>query len=145
MSKLDNSPPNINQTSWQQKLDEFVATHHPELAALAWCFYQERKDSGETLGIDFKPAPHFVVCSQEVIETFNQKTDSKLQEILGIIKGYDPETEVLMIGIGGNSIKLVFFKPEITPPEHYEKMGKDLNQLLDDLKEKMADEIGRFE
>ena len=145
MSELENISSGADSENWQQKLDEFVEEHQSELAALAWHFYQERKEKEETLGIDLKAKPRFVACSQQALETLNQNTDHKLQEIVGIVNGYQPEEEVLMIVIGNPTLKLIFFKPEITPPESCQQVGKDFNTLLVELEEKMAIAIGEIE
>lgn len=141
MIESESLPPISDQKNWQN-LDEFVAENQEQLAALAWNFHQERVDSEETLGIDLKPTPHFVSCSRQAIEMLNQNAGNRLREVLGILDGYQPQEEVLMIAIGSDQIKLVFFKPEPTPPECLEQTGKELNTLLDELQTKMAEKMG---
>jgi hypothetical protein len=141
MLESKNLSPTADQKDWQ-KLDEWVAANQKSLAALAWVFYQERIDSEEFLGIDLQPTPHFVSCSKAAIETLNQNTDNRFREVLGILDGYDPQEEVLMIGMSRDRVKLIFFTPEPTPPECHEQIGKDLNTLLDELEPKIAEKLG---
>ncbi|MGB3532749.1 MAG: hypothetical protein WBA13_04435 [Microcoleaceae cyanobacterium] len=130
-----------NPKDWQ-KLDEFVVENKELFAALAWSFSQERADSGEFLGIELQPIPRFVACSQEALEIFNQNADNRLREMLGILDGYKPEEEVLFIAIESDRVRLVFFTPEPTPPQHFAQIGKDLYTLLDELEDKLVKEMG---
>ncbi len=132
MVESEKLSPTSEQKDWQ-KLDEFVAANKENIAALVWIFYQERGNTEEILAIDLQPTPRFVSCSREAIETLNENTDNRLREVLGILDGYKPEEEVLIIGMSRDRIKLIFFTPEPTPPECFEQLGKDFNTLLDDL------------
>jgi hypothetical protein len=140
MLESNNLSQTAEQNDWKQ-LDEWVADHKKKLAALAWIFAQEKADSEEFLGIDLQPQPHFVSCSKAAIETLNQNTDNRLREVLGILDGYQPQEEVLIIGMSCDRVKLLFFTPEPTPPECYEQVGKDFNTLLDELEPQMAENV----
>ena len=133
--------PETPQPKWLQKLDKFVKAHKQELAALSWGLWQQNGDSKGTVGIDLQPKPHFVYCPQEAIEKFNDNVDNKLQEILGLVDNHKPEVEVLMIGIGKEQIKLVYFEPETPPPVCFERINQDVDGLLDFLEARMSEEI----
>ncbi len=141
MNLLEHTQPEPEKNSWQYQLDQFVEANQKELAALAWGFYQEWKDQEMTLGIDLTSVPHFISCSKEALETLNKSVDNKLQEILGLIDGYKPEQEVLMIGIAKNSVKLIYFESNPTPPECFEKLDQDIDSLLKQLESQMVTEI----
>jgi hypothetical protein len=123
------SPENI----WRSQLDQFVKSHQQELAALSWGLWLENGDSQGTIGINLKPTPNFVYCPIDAIEKFNERAENRLQEILGLIKHYKPETEVLMIAIGKDQIKLVYFEPQPAPPVCFEQVGKDVDTLMDEI------------
>ncbi|MEO1430362.1 MAG: hypothetical protein AAFV71_15110 [Cyanobacteria bacterium J06633_8] len=133
--------PEIPQPKWLHQLDKFVKAHQQELAALSWTLWQQNGDSKGTIGIDLQPKPHFVYCPKEAIKKFNDNVDNKLQEILGLIENHKPEVEVLMIGIGKEQIKLVYFEPETPPPVCYQQVNKDLDGLMDVLEELLVEEI----
>lgn len=140
MVESENLSPPTDPETWQN-LKEFVAEHQQLLAALSWRFYQEKEETGEILGLELHPKPQFVACSQHAIETLNQNADNRLREMLGIVEGYKPEEEVLIIGMGRDRLQLVFFTPEPSPPECCEEVGKDLYTLLDEVEAKLADLI----
>ncbi|MBF2017781.1 MAG: hypothetical protein IGS23_21810 [Rivularia sp. T60_A2020_040] len=131
----------IIQPKWLHRLDKFVKAHQQELAALSWGLWQENGHSKGTIGIDLQPKPHFVYCPSEAIEKFNDNVDHKLQELLGLIDSYKPETEVLMIGIGKEQIKLIYFQPEISPPVCFTQLNSDVNGLLDLLELRMSEQV----
>lgn len=133
--------PDTPQPKWLHKLDKFVKAHHIELAALSWALWQQNGDSQGTIGIDLQPKPHFVYCPKEAIKKFNDNVDNKLQEILGLVENHKPEVEVLMIGIGKEQIKLVYFEPETPPPVCFEQVNQDADGLMDLLEERMGEEI----
>ncbi|MBZ8180712.1 beta-carboxysome assembly chaperone CcmS [Oscillatoria salina] len=141
MFGINKSSPPRNQNDWQYQLDKFVKSHQQELAALAWGLSQEQGETTDTLGIDIKPTPHFVCCPKTAIETLNQNANNHLQEILGLVEGYQPEVEVLMIGIGEGEIKLIYFQPETPPPQCFEQLGQNTNSLLTNLEEQMKQEL----
>ena len=139
MMEFNNNLPNQNKNNWQHQLDKFVKSHHKELAALAWGLHLEKGETDETIGIDLKGTPKFVYCSKAAIETLNRNVDGKIQEILGLIDGYKPELEVLMIAIGDGQIKLIYFQPEISPPNCFEQLGQNFDALLEILEIRMSE------
>ncbi|KKD37167.1 MAG: hypothetical protein WAN66_16675 [Limnoraphis robusta] len=141
MTILGSTQPEPDEKSWQYQLDRFVDNNQQELAALAWGFYQEQTEHENTLGIDIIPTPHFISCSREALEKLNNSVNHKLQEILGLIDGYQPEQEVLMIGFANNGVKLIYFEPELNPPECFEKSGQNIASLLEKLEAKMLAQI----
>ncbi|KST70021.1 beta-carboxysome assembly chaperone CcmS [Mastigocoleus testarum] len=132
------------ENQWRYQLDRFVKNHQQELAALTWGLWLENGSSKGTIGVDLQPKPHFVYCPQAAVENLNDQVDNKLQEVLGIIEHYNPEVEVLMIGIAKDQIKLVYFEPEIAPPVCFKELGKSINLLLESLEQKMAEQL-RFD
>ena len=130
MFDLGNNRPEIAKQKWRSQLDRFVMDYESQLAALAWKLKQEWKVSQDVLGIDLKPQPHFVACAYENLETLNKNTKGQLQEILGIVDGYDPETEVVVIAIGDGQIKLINFQPESTPSDCFTKTDGDVDKLI---------------
>ncbi|NEO91899.1 MAG: hypothetical protein F6K56_17290 [Moorea sp. SIO3G5] len=126
---------------WQRQLDQFVKANQKELAALAWGLFLEKGESDETLGLDMKPKPHFVYCPRAAIETLNRQVNHQIQEILGVVDAHKPEQEVLIIGIGNGQLKLIQFEPELSPPECFEQVGKDVDQLLEELEKQMSETI----
>lgn len=129
------------QPKWLHKLDKFVKAHHLELAALSWGLWQQNGNSKGTIGIDLQQPPHFVYCPQEAIEKFNDNVDNKLQEILGLVDNHKPQSEVLIIGIGFEQIKLIYFEPESPPPVCFERVNRDVDGLLDFLELRMSEEL----
>lgn len=127
--------PESPDNQWRRQLDRFVKQHQQELAALSWGLWLENGDSKGTIGIDLQPTPHFVYCPKEAIEKLNTRVEKKLQEVLGILENYKTEVEVLMIGIGKDEIKLIYFEPEVAPPTCYERLGEDVNSLLEHLEQ----------
>ncbi|MDZ8184805.1 MAG: hypothetical protein RMX96_08140 [Nostoc sp. ChiSLP02] len=133
--------PETADNKWRRQLDKFVKANQKELAALFWGLWLANGDSQGTIGIDLQPTPHFVYCPQEQIENLNNKVENRLQEILGIIENHKPEVEVVMIGIGKGEIKLIQFAPEPAPAICFEQVGKDVDELLELLEERMSEEI----
>lgn len=141
MIKLETNQPDLDEKSWQRQLDGFVEMNQKELAALAWGLHLQWGEQPDTLGIDLKPTPHFVACPKSAIEQLNKNVKNRLQEILGIVDGYQPEKEVLMIGIGSDHVKLIYFESEPSPPDCFEQVGKDVDTLLKQLEELMTAQI----
>ena len=141
MIKLETDQPDLDEKSWQRQLDGFVEMNQKELAALAWGLHLQWGEQPDTLGIDLKPTPHFVACPKSAIEQLNKNVKNRLQEILGIVDGYQPEKEVLMIGIGSDHVKLIYFESEPSPPDCFEQVGKDVDTLLKQLEELMTSQI----
>ena len=130
MFDLGNNRPEIAQQKWRSQLDSFVIDYEFQLAALAWKLKQEWSASNDVLGIDLKPQPHFVACTYENLETLNKNTKGQLQEILGIVEGYDPETEVVVVAIGEGQVKLINFQPELTPSKCFSKTDGNVDRLI---------------
>ncbi|BAZ91543.1 hypothetical protein NIES932_30560 [Raphidiopsis curvata NIES-932] len=135
--------PNLqtSNSKWHKQLDKFVKENEQELAALFWGLWLENGNSQGTIGIDLQPQPHFVYCPQEAVEKLNERVEKRLQELLGIIDNNNPETEVLMIGIGQGEIKLIQFAPESSPRTCFEQVNQDVDTLLDLLEQKMIEQI----
>jgi hypothetical protein len=138
MFSFNNQLEDSQENQWRFKLDSFVKQNEKELAALFWGLLLEWKDRNDTLGIDLKPTPHFVACEREAIEKLNENVDRKIQEIIGIIDGCKKEEEVVIIVIGEGQIKLINFKPEISPPKCWEESGKNLADLITLLEQSLA-------
>jgi hypothetical protein len=141
MFDLGNNQPEIAAQKWRSQLDFFVNDCEQQLAALAWGLKQEWRESNDVLGIDLLPTPHFVVCSQEDLNKLNRNTRGRLQEILGIVDGYDPALEVVIIGIGEGQIKLINFQPETSPADCFNATDGNLDSLIDTLEASLAEYI----
>jgi hypothetical protein len=141
MINFSNRPPNDAANQWRYLLDEFVEENQQALAALAWGLLLEWGNSKETLGIDLKPKPHFICCSREAIELLNRKVNRKIQEILGVLDGYNPETEVVAIAIGEGQIKLIHFQSDPPPPVCFEQMEGDLDTLIQQLEARLLEKF----
>ncbi len=120
-----------------KKLDKFVKANQLSLAALVWGLRQESPDSQDTIGIDLYPHCHFVRCSRTAIEKLNEQVEGKIQEILGILDGHNPEEEVVMIGIGKAQVKLIYFKPNPNPRLCFQNLQTDLEILISELESQM--------
>jgi hypothetical protein len=139
MIRFSQPLPDEPQHQWRYQIDRFVAENQSHLAALWWGLRQEwGEDSQDFLGIDIKPTPHFIRCSRESLETLNQQLEQKIQEILGILDGYNPEAEIVMIGLGEGQIKLIYFQPQLTPATCFAQLTSDLDALISQLEELMG-------
>lgn len=139
MMMFGNPQPQGEKGKWRVQLNQFVGANQPELAALSWGLYLEKGKSDDTLGIDLEPTPHFVFCPKSAIETLNSNVDNHIQEILGFIDGYNPEKEVLIIGIGSGQIKLIQFEPQPAPPDCFESFAADVDTLLERLEQRLSE------
>lgn len=137
MISLGANFPDDAANQWRYQLDQFVKINQSELAALVWGLRQEWADTNNNLGIDLEPKPHFFSCSKDAIEKLNQQVDQKLQEILGILDGHNPETEVVIIAIAKGQVKLIYFQSEPSPPECFMKLDSGLDLLIENLEAKM--------
>ncbi len=133
--------PESPERNWCRQLDRFVKTHQLELAALSWGLWLENGDSKGTIGIDLQPQPHFVYCPKQAIENLNFKVENRLQEVLGIVDHHQPEVEVVMIAIGKDQIKLIHFEPQPAPPTCFEQVGKDVDNLLELLEQRLGEQL----
>jgi len=118
---------------WRSQLDRFVQEHKTALAALAWGLRQEWQDPQQYLGLDLQPTPHFICCPTEALETLNQRLDRQIQEILGLLQGHDPETEVAIVAIAQGQLKLLYFQPDPQPALCFEQHNRDLDALITQL------------
>lgn len=138
MFDLGNNRPEIAQQKWRSQLDSFVIDYESQLAALAWKLGKEWEGSNDVLGIDLKPKPHFVACSYENLEALNKNTRGQLQEILGIVDGYDPEIEVVVVAIGEGQVKLINFQPQSIPSNCFAETDEDVDKLIATLEDALA-------
>lgn len=130
------------QEKWRWQIDNFVDDNEVQLAALTWSLQQEWNDGNNTiLGIDLKPKPHFVACTREQIEKLNQSTKGHLQEILGLIDGYQPDIEVLNLVIGEGQVKLIHFQPRTSPPDCSRLEQNNVARLIELLEIKLQESI----
>lgn len=141
MIRFSNSLPDNTENQWSYQLDKFVQENQQQLAALAWGLLQEWGNNKDALGIDLKPKPHFVRCSRESIEELNAKVDRQIQEILGVLDGYKPEEEVVIIALGKGHIKLINFQPNPSPLICFEQAKEDIDTLIKQLEESMTEQI----
>lgn len=140
MFDLGDNRPELAE-KWRSQLDFFVDDYQVKLAALAWGLKQEWSEDGDVLGIDLQPTPHFVACSQDSLNKLNRNTRGRLQEILGIVDGYDSALEVVIIGIGEGQIKLINFQPEIPPADCFASTDGDIDRLISTLETALAEYI----
>jgi hypothetical protein len=137
MIQFGTTPPHDAENSWRYQLDQFVSENQRELAALAWGLRLEWGESQDTLGIDCQPQPHFVACSRESVETLNRKVNNQLREVLGILDGYNPEKEVVILGIGKGQIKLINFQPNPSPPLCFAEIQAEIDVLITQLETRL--------
>lgn len=133
--------PEREEDKWKGQLARFAKENQEELAALSWGLFLERGESDETLGIDLQPTPHFVFCPKSAIEKLNQNVDGYLQEILGIVDNHQPDLDVLIIGIGKEQIKVIQFESQPSPSVCFQKVGKDVDTLLDMLESRLQEKV----
>jgi hypothetical protein len=131
MFNLGGNRAEVTQQKWRSQLDRFVDKYQTQLAALVWGLQQEWNDSETILGLDLQPQPHFVACGREDLEILNQNTKGQIQEILGIIDGYQRESEVIVIAIAEGQIKLINFQPQTSPPDCFTATSEDLDNLIE--------------
>lgn len=130
MIQFGTSLPDDGADRWRYQLDDFVEDNQLSLAALAWGLLQEWGNDKDALGIDLQPQPHFVRCSRRAIEELNRKVRRQIQEVLGVLDGYNPREEVVIIVIAKGQIKLINFKPDPCPPICFEKISGSLDELI---------------
>ncbi len=139
MMMFNQPQPQHGENKWRSQLDQFVKENQKELAALAWGLFLEKGENNDTLGIDLQPTPRFVSCPRTAIETLNTNVKQHIQEILGVLDAYNPEQEVVMIGIGKGQIKLIQFQPEPPPPKCFAEIGNNVDVLLEQLEQRLID------
>ncbi|MGF1540538.1 MAG: hypothetical protein ACFCU5_08815 [Pleurocapsa sp.] len=131
MFNLGGNRAEIAQQKWRSQLDRFVDDYQTQLTALVWGLQQEWNDPDTILGLDLQPQPHFVACAREDLETLNRNTKGRIQEILGIIDGYQREKEVIVIAIAEGQIKLISFQPITPPPDCFAATTEDIDSLVE--------------
>ena len=128
-----------------KRIDQFVRRNRFELAALVWGYTEQLQAQNvpiEYLGIDLQPQPRFITCSRSQLETLNQQVDNRLREAIGVLDGYDPAKEVLMVGIADGQVQLIVFASEDpTPAECFTQVNADVETLLDRLEARMQAEL----
>ena len=147
MFNFGNPQTPVKQEPWKIKLDQFSQKYQQQLAALAWGTYleQQEQEKPEILGIKLKPTPQFVYCPREAIENLNRQVNGLLQELLGIVDGYKPEQEVVIIAIGEAQIKLINFAPEPNPSVCFEQIAKDTDTLKHQLEQSLEEYFPKSE
>lgn len=147
MFNFGNPQAPIKQEPWKIKLDQFSQKYQQQLAALAWGTYLEQREQEkpEILGIKLKPTPKFVYCPREALEKLNRQVNGLLQELLGIVDGYKPEQEVVIIVIGEGQIKLINFAPEPNPPVCFEQITENTYTLQNQLEQSLEEYFPKSE
>lgn len=137
MFKPSPTSTNPGDEVWKARIDQFTQANQTQLAALAWGFAQGAQDETETLGIDLKPTPHFVACPRDTLDRLNANVGFALQELVGIRDHYDPATEVFILVIGDGQLKLIYFVPELAPPDCFAQC----NLSVEDLQAQLAQDL----
>ncbi|MFN5515582.1 MAG: hypothetical protein ACK5CA_12790 [Cyanobacteriota bacterium] len=129
------SPPGAAPPSspWFATLDRFVRDRQLPLAALAWELRREWGDLQDYLGLDLEPTPHFFRCSYAQLESLNQSVDRQIQELLGLLLHHDPERETAIVALAQGQVKLLYFQPELPPPQCLDGLGISLDELIPQL------------
>jgi hypothetical protein len=129
MLPLGVSLPDDTANQWRFYLDDFVKNYQTELAAIAWGLAQEWQDPTAFLGLDLLPQPHFIRYDDEELENFNRRVGNHLQELVGIVKNHERETEVAILVLGPGQVKLLFFQPPLSPRQCFEQLAQELDTL----------------
>jgi len=125
--------PDDGTNPWRYQLDQFAKDQQQALAALAYGFHQQWPDKGQYLGLDLQPTPHFISCDPTAIARLNDQVNGRIQELVGILNGYDPTTEVAIFVIGPTQFKLLFFQPDPKPETCFQQIGLAIDALTDQL------------
>ena len=133
MLPLGVSIPDDRANQWRFQLDDFVKVHQRSLAALAWGLQTEWQDEQAFLGIDLLPYPHFIRYHYPDLEALNRKVQNQIQEVLGVIAGYDRQREVAILAIASGQVKLLFFEPELAPVDCFEENNGEIDRLIAEL------------
>jgi hypothetical protein len=145
MFDLFDRDPNRPSTRNLKRIDRFVRDYRREFAALVWGYDRAIEAQGgdrEYLGIDLQPTPHFITCTRPQIEALNTKVDNRLREAIGVLDGYDPTKEVLVVGIADGQVQIiVFLCDDPTPEQEFKTLGVDVDVLLDRLEANMTHEL----
>lgn len=145
MFDLFNRDPHRPDTRNLKRIDRFVRDYRREFAALVWGYDRAIETEGgerEYLGIDVQPTPHFITCTRAQLEALNASVDNRLREAIGVLDGYNPEKEVLVVGIADGQVQLiVFLCDDPTPEAEFRTLGLTVNELLDRLEVQMQSEL----
>ncbi|NJN62882.1 MAG: hypothetical protein HC795_16395 [Coleofasciculaceae cyanobacterium RL_1_1] len=148
MFDLFDRDPDRPSTRNLKRIDRFVRDYRREFAALVWGYdraieaQNAQNGDREYLGIDLQPAPHFITCTRAQIEALNAKVDNRLREAIGVLEGYDPNKEVLVVGIADGQVQIIVFLCEDpTPEQEFQALGVGVEDLLDRLEACMTEEL----
>jgi len=133
--------PDDQKNPWRYRLDQFTKEEQTGLAALAWAFHQQWPDKEQYLGLDLHPQPHFISCDPTAIAKLNDQVNGRIQEMVGILNGYDPNTEVAIFVVGPAQFKLLFFQPEPNPAQCFEASGLTITQLQEQLETVLQEKL----
>jgi hypothetical protein len=136
-----NLQPEKEEDRWRYELADFAKAHQQELAALSWGLWLENQHNGSVMGIDLQPTPHFVYCPKEAVLKLNETVGSFLQEVVGIVEGFNPEIEVLLVGINQGQLKVIEFVTDPPPPQCFETVSADVDTLLEQLEQGLRERI----
>jgi hypothetical protein len=126
---------------WRYQLDQFVKENQQALAALAHGFHQQWPDKSQYLGLDLQPTPHFISCDPTAIARLNEQVNHRIQELVGILNGYDPATEVAIFVVGPTQFKLLFFQPEPNPEICFQQLGLAIEVLTEQLETQLSSQL----
>ncbi len=130
------------QHPWRYRLDQFAKDEQTALAALAWAFYQQWATKEKYLGLDLQPQPHFISCDPPAIAKLNDQVNGRIQEMVGILHGYDPHSEVAIFVIGPTQFKLLFFQPTPDPETCFKDLGLGIEELREKLEKTLTELMG---
>lgn len=126
---------------WRYQLDQFAKENQQALAALAHGFHQQWPDKSQYLGLDLQPTPHFISCDPTAIARLNEQVNHRIQELVGILNGYDPATEVAIFVVGPTQFKLLFFQPEPSPATCFQQLGLAIDDLTAQLETQLSSQL----
>ncbi|QUS61133.1 hypothetical protein IQE94_03010 [Synechocystis sp. PCC 7339] len=133
--------PDDGQHPWRYRLDQFTKEEQTALAALAWAFYQQWPAKEQYLGLDLHPQAHFISCAPQAIAKLNDQVNGRIQEMVGILHGYDPVTEVAIFVIGPTQFKLLFFQPTPDPAGCFAELGLTIEELKHRLEQILQEKL----
>jgi len=79
----------------------------------------------------------------------DQFVQENQQELAGLMWGLlsewgEDREEVAIVAIGDGQVKLIYFQPDLSPPECFDRLEVDLDTLIQQLESKMLAEIQSF-
>jgi hypothetical protein len=60
---------------------------------------------------------------------------------VGIVEGFNPEIEVLLVGINQGQLKVIEFVTDPPPPQCFETVSADVDTLLEQLEQGLRERI----